>query len=394
MNFLSPDGKCYSFDHRANGYSRGEGIGIVIVKLLSDAITDGDTIRAVIRNTGCNQDGRTPGITQPSSKAQEQLIRQTYEDAGLDLAKTRYFESHGTGTVLGDALEVQAIHSVFGNVRPIGCPIYIGAVKSNIGHLEGTSGIAGLIKSILVLEKGVIPPNIWYEKPNPRIRTTEWSIAFPTKAISWPETGLRRASVSSFGFGGSNAHVVLDDARHFLQLRGLRGLHRTSTSTSLLCYEVDGSSSTDHTINRVAKVSHFTQQYRKLLVWSSTEESGIDRLTTAYRDYIIDSAGTAGTESDSFLDDLAFTLSEKRTRFPWRSYAIVSSMEQLPPDFKLPTPTRSTKTPKVCFVFTGQGAQWYAMGRGLSHYSVYRGSLEKADGYLHSLGCDWSLLGE
>lgn len=180
LDFLSPDSKCYSFDHRANGYARGEGIGVVIIKSLSDALRDGDTIRAVIRATGANQDGRTPGITQPSSKSQEKLIRETYSAGGLDLATTRYFEAHGTGTPLGDPLEASAIHSAFSDTRPGDQPLYVGAVKSNIGHLEGASGIAGFIKTILVLEKGIIPPNIWFECPNPKIPLHKWNIKVET----------------------------------------------------------------------------------------------------------------------------------------------------------------------------------------------------------------------
>ena len=176
LEFLSSDSKCFSFDSRANGFSRGEGFGIIIIKALSKALEDGDTIRAIIRATGVNQDGRTPGITQPSSKSQEVLIRQTYEAAGLDMGSTRYFEAHGTGTPLGDSLEAAAINSSFGNYRSRDEPLYIGAVKSNIGHLEGASGIAGIIKTILVLEKGVIPPNVWFDSPNPKIPLDRWNI--------------------------------------------------------------------------------------------------------------------------------------------------------------------------------------------------------------------------
>jgi acyl transferase domain-containing protein len=171
MNMLSADGECYSFDHRANGYARGEGFGVLILKRLSDAIRDRDTIRALIRNTGCNQDGYTPGITQPNSLAQEELIRETYATAGLSMKPTKFFEAHGTGTPVGDPLESTAIGAAFRKTRTSDDPLYVGAVKSNIGHLEGASGIAGVIKAILVLEKGIIPPNTNFEKPNPKIDT-------------------------------------------------------------------------------------------------------------------------------------------------------------------------------------------------------------------------------
>jgi acyl transferase domain-containing protein len=176
LQFLSPDSLCYSFDHRANGYSRGEGFGVIVLKPLSLALASNDTIRAVIRASSSNQDGRTPGITQPSGDAQALLIRETYEKAGLDLESTRFFEAHGTGTQIGDTTEAAAIHSVFGKVRSSEEPLIVGAVKSNVGHLEGASGLASIIKTVMALEHGVIPPNTNFEKPNPRIPVEEWNI--------------------------------------------------------------------------------------------------------------------------------------------------------------------------------------------------------------------------
>lgn len=168
--FLGPDGRSFSFDHRANGYGRGEGFGFVLVKPLTHAIRDGDVIRAVVRATGVNQDGRTPSITQPSPRAQVELIRKTYETGGLDLAHTEFIEAHGTGTSVGDPIEARAIDDVFRKYRiAAGRPIYIGSVKSNIGHLEGASGIAAILKTVLALERGVIPPNANFEKINPDI---------------------------------------------------------------------------------------------------------------------------------------------------------------------------------------------------------------------------------
>jgi acyl transferase domain-containing protein len=171
MNMLSPSGKSYSFDHRAHGYGRGEGFGVLILKRLSDALRDRNTIRAVIRSTGCNQDGYTPGITVPSSISQEALIRDTYQKAGLSMEPTKYFEAHGTGTPVGDPIEATALGNAFRKVRTTDDPLYVGALKGNIGHLEGAAGIAGVIKAILVLEKAVIPPNTNFEKINPKIDT-------------------------------------------------------------------------------------------------------------------------------------------------------------------------------------------------------------------------------
>jgi acyl transferase domain-containing protein len=176
LQFLSPDGLCYSFDHRANGYSRGEGFGAILLKPLHRALEDNDTIRAVIRASGSNQDGRTPGLTQPSEDAQALLIQETYRRGKLDLNATRFFEAHGTGTQIGDTTEAAAIHRVFKGVRSPEEPLIIGAVKSNIGHLEGASGLASIIKSVMVLENGVIPPNTNFEKPNPGIPVGDWNL--------------------------------------------------------------------------------------------------------------------------------------------------------------------------------------------------------------------------
>lgn len=200
QNFLSPDGTCYSFDERANGYGRGEGIASLVLKPLSAAIRDGNPVRALVRATGVNSDGRTPGISQPSCEAQVNLIRDTYRRFGIDLSRATFFEAHGTGTQVGDPIEAEAIATVFTQDREI--PMYVGALKSNIGHLEGASGVAGIIKTILALENAMIPPNHGIERINPAIKET-WNLTFPTRLTPWPSNGLRRASVNSFGFGGT-----------------------------------------------------------------------------------------------------------------------------------------------------------------------------------------------
>ena len=186
LGMLSPDGISYSFDDRANGYARGEGFAVVVVKRLDDALKHGDTVRGIIRATGSNQDGRTPGISQPDGTAQERLIRDTYNIAGLDMGPTRYFEAHGTGTQVGDPTEAKAIATAFKDCRRSGEYLYVGSVKTNIGHLEGASGVASLIKTILILEKGLIPPSIWFKTINPRIQEREWNIKVTsTLAYQW-----------------------------------------------------------------------------------------------------------------------------------------------------------------------------------------------------------------
>ncbi|KAM0190326.1 hypothetical protein ACHAPI_009447, partial [Fusarium lateritium] len=176
LNFLSPDGKCFTFDSRANGYGRGEGIGVVVMKRLSDAIRDNDTIRAVIRATKVNQDGHTTGITLPSKEAQVANIKSVYKSADLEFDQTAYVECHGTGTKAGDWRELKAISESLGSVRTVDNPIVVGSVKPNIGHLEGAAGVAGLIKGVLTLEHAKIPPNINFEVANPDIDFKNWKV--------------------------------------------------------------------------------------------------------------------------------------------------------------------------------------------------------------------------
>lgn len=173
MGFLNPDGICYTFDSRGVGYSKGEGVAVVAIKRLKDALRDDDCIRAVIRASTTNQDGRTPGLTTPSQQAQTENIRNAYRSAGLNLERTAHFEAHGTGTQVGDQIETSAINDAFRRGKDN--PLYIGALKPNIGHLESASGIAGIVKAVLMLEHGLIPPNIWFEKLNPSIPADEWN---------------------------------------------------------------------------------------------------------------------------------------------------------------------------------------------------------------------------
>ncbi|KFZ15400.1 hypothetical protein V502_05628, partial [Pseudogymnoascus sp. VKM F-4520 (FW-2644)] len=183
MHFLSPDSTCFTFDERANGYARGEGMAALILKPLDAALRDGDTIRAVIRGTASNQDGKTAGMTLPSKDAQAELIQTAYEQAGCDPAATGYFEAHGTGTAAGDPIEASAIGATLGKFRGPGeeGKLFVGSVKTNIGHLEGASGLAGLIKAVLSLERGVVLPNLWFEKGNPAIDFEGWRIRVPTE---------------------------------------------------------------------------------------------------------------------------------------------------------------------------------------------------------------------
>ncbi|KAI8284743.1 Compactin diketide synthase [Colletotrichum sp. SAR11_57] len=195
------DGKSYSFDEKANGYARGEGIAVVILKRVSDAIRDGNTIRGIIRNIGCNQDGKSPGVTMPTAEAQSSLMNRLYTEAGLDPGATRYFEAHATGTAVGDPIEMSAINSVFSKRLSAENPMYVGSVKTNVGHLEGAAGLAGLLKSVYILESGIVPKNLWFEKWNPQVQLDESLFLVPTTAVPWPDNTPRRISLNSFGIG-------------------------------------------------------------------------------------------------------------------------------------------------------------------------------------------------
>ncbi|KAI1371682.1 putative polyketide synthase [Hypoxylon crocopeplum] len=415
INFLSPDSRCHSFDHRANGYARGEGVGVMIIKRLSDALRDGNTIRAVIRATGSNEDGRTPGITQPSSAAQEQLIKNTYRKAGLSMSHTRYFEAHGTGTPIGDPREAQAIGAAFREYRSKQDPVFVGAIKSNIGHLEGASGLAGVIKTVLALEKGVIPPNTNFERLNPKIDAEFLRLQFPERSYPWPVSGLRRASVNSFGYGGANCHIVLDDAYNFLRLRSLSGKHCTqhypalnpliSSSTNGLLTS-KGHTTNGHTTNGHTTNGHGTNGFHTprpilqselpgLFIWSAADKDGIGRVTKQYEEYYAKQASQID-EKGGFLADFAYTLGSHRSYLPWRSFALLRSPGELNDlHSRISAPTRANANPaRLGFIFTGQGAQWYAMGRELMSYSSFKMDMKRAEQYLKSLGCRWSIIDE
>ncbi|KAI0444713.1 polyketide synthase [Xylaria telfairii] len=435
---LGPDGICRSFDERGNGYGRGEGFGVIVLKRVSDCIRDGDTIRAVVRNTGSNQDGRSPGITQPTKTAQVDLIRRVYSQAGLDMSLTRFFEAHGTGTSVGDPIETSAIGEVFGPLRSIEQPLYVGALKSNVGHLEGASGVAAVIKGIYTLEQGVIPANTWLERLNPKIQGS-WHLQFPTKALSWPQPGLRRMSINSFGVGGSNAHVVLDDALHFLRSYYLVGRHQTVLAPEIpqglslphvnghnhdnrlihvngsgidgillpsvkdktngnYCYTNGGITEEADPKTRDEGANGFVAvPCSRLFVWSSHDQDGVLRVRNSLNEYTDKRSKTLAspTKRDNFMRDLNYTLATKRTHHGWRSFTIADSCSSLRKALALkPVATRTTSEPRLALIFTGQGAQWATMGRELMTYSVFQQSLYAADKYLSKLNCPWSLIFE
>ncbi|KAI1091033.1 hypothetical protein F5B19DRAFT_484177 [Rostrohypoxylon terebratum] len=387
LHFISPDSHSYSFDKRANGYSRGEGVGVVVLKRLSKALKDDDTIRAVLRSTSSNQDGRTPSITQPSIMAQAALIREAYEPLNFDFASTGYVEAHGTGTAVGDPIEVQGLSKVFSECRDN--PLFIGSVKANIGHLEAAAGVAGLIKTVLALEKGVIPPTALLDRLNPAISAAAWNFEFPTSAIPWPKEGLRRASVNSFGFGGANAHVVVDDAFHYLKSRGLHGKHNTSERPLIPSVDppIEPTNGVDKNENDLPVL---------LFVLTASDKGGIERYGTALKSHLEQLPSATRQAGIRYLHDLAFTLANKRSMLPWKSFVLGQSLEHLQENLStlISVPLRASESPLLRFVFTGQGVQWHSMGKELLGFQVYKDSLQRADSYFRSLGSTWSLLDE
>ncbi|KAJ6788507.1 hypothetical protein PWT90_01621 [Aphanocladium album] len=386
MHMLSPEGISHTFDDRCNGYGRGDGIGALIVKRLSDAIRDGDTIRAVIRGTGANADGKTPSITQPSSISQAELINQTYEDAGLDKSDTGYCESHGTGTPVGDPLELTAIAATLGAARRDAgkTPLYVGSIKPSVGHTEGCAGLAGVFKSILLLEKGMLVPTYGVERVNPKLKLEEWNLALPQGVAKWPAPGMRRISVNSFGFGGANAHVILDDAYHYLQERNLTGRHNTIIHSS------DDSGLPGSPVSELA-----SDASKQLFLFSGKDQAGTKRVSETMSDWLKkDSKHQNGAD---FMENLAYTLGMRRTHLEHRSFAIASSQTELQDKLSkgLPSAIRSQRHGEnLVMVFTGQGAQWPAMGRELFENSTFRRSLDASQSFLEALGCKWNALEE
>ncbi|KAK3987689.1 hypothetical protein QBC44DRAFT_310175 [Cladorrhinum sp. PSN332] len=385
VGLLSPDGKSYAFDSRANGYGRGEGVTTFVIKRLRDALAAGDPIRAVIRETGLNQDGKTETITTPSEQAQQDLMRLCYSRAGIDPLGTQYFEAHGTGTPTGDPIECRSIGAVFGGSGRKE-PLLIGSIKTNIGHTEAASGLASILKVILSMEHGQIPPSINFEKPNPNLKFDEWGLKVTQDLVPWPTTKPnqpRRASVNNFGYGGSNSHVIVEDADTWL---------RRLTGTTTKSDRSPPSQSPDTS---------------KVLLLSAKDEQGCQRMVSDLKEYLaqIALANPSPSQVNQLMDSLSYTLTERRTLFPWVSAAPVSyspesSLDAViksldTPAFKPTKMSGSRPGPRIGMVFTGQGAQWNAMGRELfTSYPVFKATIDEAEEYLNSFGAAWSLTEE
>ncbi|KAG7038038.1 reducing polyketide synthase [Colletotrichum scovillei] len=365
LTFLNPEGHSRSFDADAGGYGRGEGAGALILKRLDKALADGDPIRAVIRATGANSDGWTQGVTLPSGEAQAALIKYVYESNGLDYPATQYVEAHGTGTKAGDPLEAGAISRTIGSGATKSRKLWMGSLKPNIGHLEAAAGVAGIIKGVLAMENGMIPPNIYFNKPNPAIPFDEWNMAVPTKLTPWPVCKTKRMSVSGFGMGGTNGHVVLES-------------FNSDQWKSLL--PANG-------------VAHETANNKKrLFVFSSHDQAGFKRIGDKLVEHM-DTLGPAAS-SPEYLAKLAHTLSVARSGLTWRWSCSAENAAELHHKLSTTAGDKTTRTPdskpRIGFVFTGQGAQWAGMGvEMLKSHPVFKDSVTRSAALLKSMGCDW-----
>ncbi|KAL3294775.1 putative polyketide synthase [Colletotrichum asianum] len=381
VKMLSPDGFGRMWDKDANGYARGDGVAAVVLKTLSAALADNDHIEGIIRETGLNQDGATAGLTMPSATAQRDLIRRTYAKAGLDLTvpgdRPQYFEAHGTGTPAGDPVEAEAISSAFFPDSPdivkttsASSPLYVGSIKTVLGHTEGTAGVAAILKATLALQNSTIPPNLLFNNLNPSVAPFYDNLEIVKTAQSWPQLASsqpRRASVNSFGFGGANAHAILESYQHPAERSGI-----------------------------VAGSGPFTP-----FTFSAASEEALRANLAAYLRHL-------DTHSDINPHDLAYTLRERRSVFPYRATFPAASISDLRTKIQtgldeketplgIKTLTRlSAKSSKILGIFTGQGAQYARMGAALIEQSPYaRRIIQELETHLAQLPAEdqptWSL---
>ncbi|NEP72540.1 MAG: type I polyketide synthase [Okeania sp. SIO2G4] len=370
---LSPDGRCKTFDAAANGFVRAEGCGIVVLKRLSDAVAAKDNILAVIRGSAMNQDGDTSGLTVPNGPSQQAVIRQALENGGIDPGSVSYIEAHGTGTSLGDPIEVGAVGEVFKKTHTQDKPVIMGSVKTNIGHLEGAAGIAGLMKVVLQLQHQQIVPSLHFHQPNPYINWEELPVEVSTQMRSWPEGGMSRvAGVSSFGFSGTNAHVVLEETP--LEFRIQKSEVRSDNESAVSVPEV----------NDLERSLH-------ILTLSGKTETALSDLVKSYQNYL------QAPNNKNDLVDICYTANTSRADFNYRLSALASNRQELVeklqeyksgemgPGLYSGEVTDDSITPKIACLFTGQGSQYVNMGRQLYESApLFREAINKCSQILSS----------
>lgn len=362
-SFLSPTGWSHAFDSSANGYVRAEAVGVVVLKKLKDAVRDKDPIYATIIGSASNQDGHTPGITVPSSDAQKKLMLDAYANAGITPGNVQYVEAHGTGTPVGDPIEANSIGYVLSQGRDEKSPCFIGSCKTNVGHTESAAGIVSLIKTALCLKNKQIPPHLHFKEINPKIKIEQWPYEIPTKLEEWPEhEGMAHAGVNSFGFGGTNSHLVLREA--------------------------------PKEQNSEKKNKEMDDNF-KLFPASAKDGESLTSVVKQLRQFI--------ENKNPRLSDLAHTITEKRTHHERRAAFTYKNKEELLELFDnfiqgdntpFISQGKSVKDNKLVWVFTGMGPQWWAMGRELYEKEpLYKEIFDACDKEMKK-HVNWSLVEE
>jgi acyl transferase domain-containing protein/NADPH:quinone reductase-like Zn-dependent oxidoreductase/NADP-dependent 3-hydroxy acid dehydrogenase YdfG/acyl carrier protein len=351
---MSPDGVCRAFDDHANGFVRAEGCGIVILKPLEKAQADGDPILAVIRGTALNQDGASSSLTAPNGPSQEELMRRALQEADRIATQVGYVEAHGTGTALGDPIELRALGSVYGASRKAGEPLLVGSLKTNFGHMEAAAGIGGLIKLVLALQHGEVPAHLHFETPTSHAPWDEMSLAVPRTTVPWPslrnaagELTPRVGGVSSFGFSGTNAHLIVEQAP--ATQTALQSAPQSAGGTAhLLPLSAGSSEALRATIERYER-------------WLSDP-------VAAEHDWA-DIAETAATGRDDFRHRAAIVAGNKEEA--------VTALRAMLATSDLST---SSRPPSICFLFTGQGSEHTGIGLDLlRHSTVFRAAIERLE---------------
>ena len=393
MGMLSPDGRCRAFDATANGFVRAEGGCSVVLKPLRQAVADGDTIYALLAGSACNQDGHTPGLTMPSQASQELLVREACRSANIQPNQIRYVEAHGTGTPVGDPIETNALGAVLGQDRAQDQPCWIGSVKANIGHLEAGSGIAGLIKAALILKHQQIPPNIHFTNPNPNIDFEGLGLRVPTEITKLPDgEGPAYVGVNSFGFGGTNVHVILQEYQ--------------DTPTTLATGKANGKSRislTPEAIDDYDTISDQSEAEDRL--WMIPVSARVPESVRSMASSYAAALAEDGAWSSATMEDIAYTTAHRRSHHSFRTAIVAKDKADLKQQLELLAEddlerwliadrVQPSRRRPIAFVFSGQGPQWWAMGRMLLDQSpVFRQTLERCDQFVRKLG-SWSLLEE
>ncbi len=375
---LSADGQCKAFDASANGFVRGEGCGVVVLKRLSDAEADGDPIWGVILGTAINQDGASAGLTVPSADAQVKVIEEALLQAGIAPAEVDFLEAHGTGTEVGDPIELNSAAEAYGKGRAADRPLLVGSIKTNVGHLEPTAGVAGLMKALLSMRHRTIPKHLHFDNPNPRVDWDNLPVLITDKKMIWPETAGRppRAGISSYGWSGTNAHVIVEGYGQPAQEPLADGDVAWPGGEPLPI----GDSSTGG-VGVAQAIEAVEDRPARFLPLSGKSEAAVKEAAQAYLDWLDEHGQEPG------FSDLAWSASVTRSHFDFRdgvvfrdSGALREGLATIAESAEAAPPQRAER---VAFVYTGQGNQWVGMGEALYRQEpVFRTVMDRCDRYI------------